>query len=275
MHSLSASYAVCRKSEANQDNLFTKLLPSCDNCRVRSCENLPSLVAANVTDDERNLGRKKMKDKKLTDVEVVNQFKAGDALAFEEIVSRYESKIMSLALRFTRNQEDAEEVMQDVFTTVYRKIDGFRGQSAFSSWLYRIVVNAAFMKLRKRKQSQTVGMDDLSPAIKQYCIDRETFNGSYSQNVAISHEMQSIIQHAVNRLPDQYRAVFVLRDVDGLSNQETGEILNLSIPAVKSRLHRSRIMLRKKLQRYYEDYTGNKAVIDERFEEEDAVQTAA
>jgi|LauGreDrversion4_2_1035121.scaffolds.fasta_scaffold13444_5 RNA polymerase sigma-70 factor (ECF subfamily) len=216
-----------------------------------------------------------MKDKKLTDVEVVNQFKAGDALAFEEIISRYESKVMSLALRFTRNQEDAEEVMQDVFTTVYRKIDGFRGQSAFSSWLYRIVVNAAFMKLRKRKQSQTVSMDDLSPAIKQYCIDRETFNGSFSQNITISHEMQSVIQNAVNKLPDQYRAVFVLRDVDGLSNQETGEILNLSIPAVKSRLHRSRIMLRKKLQRYYEDYTGNKAVIDERFVEEDVVQTAA
>jgi RNA polymerase sigma-70 factor (ECF subfamily) len=216
-----------------------------------------------------------MKDKKLTDVEVVNQFKAGDALAFEEIISRYESKVMSLALRFTRNQEDAEEVMQDVFTTVYRKIDGFRGQSAFSSWLYRIVVNAAFMKLRKRKQSQTVSMDDLSPAIKQYCIDRETFNGSFSQNITISHEMQSVIQSAVNKLPDQYRAVFVLRDVDGLSNQETGEILNLSIPAVKSRLHRSRIMLRKKLQRYYEDYTGNKAVIDERFVEEDVVQTAA
>jgi RNA polymerase sigma-70 factor (ECF subfamily) len=214
-----------------------------------------------------------MKDKKLTDVEVVNQFKAGDTLAFEEIISRYESKVMSLALRFTRNQEDAEEVMQDVFTTVYRKIDGFRGQSAFSSWLYRIVVNAAFMKLRKRKQSQTVSMDDLSPAIKQYCMDRDTLSGSYSQNIAISHEMQAVIQNAVNRLPDQYRAVFVLRDVDGLSNQETGEILNLSIPAVKSRLHRSRIMLRKKLQRYYEDFTGNKAVIDTRFDEE--MQTAA
>jgi RNA polymerase sigma-70 factor (ECF subfamily) len=216
-----------------------------------------------------------MKDKKLTDVEVVNQFKAGDALAFEEIIARYESKVMSLALRFTRNQEDAEEVMQDVFTTVYRKIDGFRGQSAFSSWLYRIVVNAAFMKLRKRKQSQTVSIDDLSPAIKQYCIDRDTFSGTYSQNVAVSHEMQAVIQNAVNRLPDQYRAVFVLRDVDGLSNQETGEILNLSIPAVKSRLHRSRIMLRKKLQRYYEDFTGNKAVIDARFDEEETVQTAA
>lgn len=216
-----------------------------------------------------------MKDKKLTDVEVVNQFKAGAVEAFEEIISRYESKVMSLALRFTRNQEDAEEVMQDVFTTVYRKIDGFRGQSAFSSWLYRIVVNAAFMKLRKRKQNQTVSMDDLSPAIKQYCIDKDAFSGSYSQNVAVSHEMQAVIQCAVNRLPDQYRAVFVLRDVDGLSNQETGEILNLSIPAVKSRLHRSRIMLRKKLQRYYEDYTGNKAVIESRFEDEDLQMSAA
>jgi RNA polymerase sigma-70 factor (ECF subfamily) len=216
-----------------------------------------------------------MKDKRLTDVEVVNEFKAGAVEAFEEIIARYESKVMSLALRFTRNQEDAEEVMQDVFTTVYRKIDGFRGQSAFSSWLYRIVVNAAFMKLRKRKQSQTVSMDDLSPAIKQYCIDKDCLSGSYTQNIAVSHEMQGVIQNAVNRLPDQYRAVFVLRDVDGLSNQETGEILNLSIPAVKSRLHRSRIMLRKKLQRYYEDYTGNKAVIEARFDDEDTQQTAA
>lgn len=216
-----------------------------------------------------------MKDKRLTDVEVVNEFKAGAVEAFEEIIARYESKVMSLALRFTRNQEDAEEVMQDVFTTVYRKIDGFRGQSAFSSWLYRIVVNAAFMKLRKRKQNQTVAMDDLSPAIKQYCIDKDCLNGSYTQNIAVSHEMQAVIQSAVNRLPDQYRAVFVLRDVDGLSNQETGEILNLSIPAVKSRLHRSRIMLRKKLQRYYEDYTGNKAVIEARFDDEDTQQTAA
>jgi len=216
-----------------------------------------------------------MKTKKLTDVQVVDQFKAGDALAFEEIVSRYESKVMSLALRFTRNQEDAEEVMQDVFTTVYRKIEGFRGQSAFSSWLYRIVVNAAFMKLRKRKQNQSVPMDDLAPAVKHYTFERESINGSYSQNVAVSHEMQQVIQSAVNRLPDQYRAVFVLRDVDGLSNQETGEILNLSIPAVKSRLHRSRIMLRKKLQRYYEDFTGNKAVLDPRFDEDDTTQNAA
>lgn len=200
--------------------------------------------------------------KKLTDVVLVELFKGGDTEAFEEMLSRYESKVMNLALRFTRNQEDAEEVMQDVFTTLYRKIDGFKGQSAFSSWLYRIVVNAAFMKLRKRKQSQTVSIEDLAPAVKQYCLDREALAGAHSHNVAVSREMQDILQQAIYKLPDQYRAVFVLRDVDGLSNQETGEILKLSIPAVKSRLHRSRIMLRKKLQRYYEDYVGRKVNID-------------
>jgi len=204
-----------------------------------------------------------MKDKKLSDVALVEEFKSGDIAAFEEIIERYETKVMNLALRFTRNQEDAEEVMQDVFTTIYRKMDGFKGQSAFSSWLYRIVVNAAFMKLRKRKQSQTVSIEDLAPAIKQYCMDREAFVGTHSLNVAVSRELQDVLQAAINKLPDQYRAVFVLRDVDGLSNQETGEILTLSIPAVKSRLHRSRIMLRKRLHRYYEDYVGHKVTLAE------------
>lgn len=216
-----------------------------------------------------------MKDRKISDVGLVDEFKAGDISAFEEIISRYESKVMNLALRFTRNQEDAEEVLQDVFTTVYRKIDGFRGQSAFSSWLYRIVVNAAFMKLRKRKQTQTVSIDDLAPAVKQYCMERDAVTNQHLHNVAISRELQEVLQRAIDRLPDQYRAVFVLRDVDGLSNQETGEILNLSIPAVKSRLHRSRIMLRKKLQRYYEDFTGNKAVIEDIADEEASQSVAA
>ena len=207
-----------------------------------------------------------MKDnKKVSDVALVDDFKGGDISAFEEILSRYETKVMNLALRFTRNQEDAEEVMQDVFTTIYRKIEGFKGQSAFSSWLYRIVVNAAFMKLRKRKQSQTVSIEDLAPAIKQYCIDREAFVGTHSYNVAVSRELQDVLQGAINKLPDQYRAVFVLRDVDGLSNQETGEILGLSVPAVKSRLHRSRIMLRKRLHRYYEDYMGHKVTITDEY----------
>lgn len=201
--------------------------------------------------------------KRVSDVALVEEFKKGAISAFEEIISRYEAKVMNLSLRLTRNQEDAEEVMQDVFTTVYRKIDGFRGQSAFSSWLYRIVVNAAFMKLRKKKQSQTISMEDLAPAVRQYCIERDHSANSQSYSMTVTRELQDVLQRAIDRLPDQYRAVFVLRDVDGLSNQETGDILELSIPAVKSRLHRSRILLRKRLKRYYEDYTGNKAVIEE------------
>jgi len=212
-----------------------------------------------------------MREQKISDVALVKRFKKGNIGAFEEIVSRYESKVMNLALRFTRNQEDAEEVLQDVFTTVYRKIDGFRGQSAFSSWLYRVVVNAAFMKLRKKKQNQTISMEDLAPAVKQYCMEREHANASHSYGMVVARELQDVLQKAIDRLPDQYRAVFVLRDVDGLSNQETGQILDLSIPAVKSRLHRSRIMLRRKLQRYYEDYTGNKAIIEEANSDEEMV----
>jgi RNA polymerase sigma-70 factor (ECF subfamily) len=210
-----------------------------------------------------------MKEQKISDVALVEQFRTGDLAAFEEILSRYESKVMNLALRFTRSQEDAEEVMQDVFTTVYRKIESFRGNSAFSSWLYRIVVNAAFMKLRKKKQSQTISMEDLAPAVKQYCIERDTTSGNHSYGVAITRELQEVLQRAIDRLPDQYRAVFVLRDVDGLSNQETGQILDLSIPAVKSRLHRSRMMLRKRLARYYEDFTGNRAILEESHMEDD------
>ena len=199
-----------------------------------------------------------MKDKRIADTVLVEQFKRGSLEAFEEIMQRYESKVFNMAMRFTRNQEDAEEVLQDVFSTLYRKIDGFQGKSAFSSWLYRIVVNAAFMKLRKRKQNQTVSIEDLAPAIRQYCLDCDAMVSTRSDSVSINRELRDIIQNAINRLPEQYRAVFVLRDVDGMSNQEVGEILGLSIPAVKSRLHRSRLMLRKKLQRHYTEYVlGN------------------
>ncbi len=202
-------------------------------------------------------------DKKIeiTDVELVQKFRKGCIDSFEEIIARYEAKVMQLALRLTRNNEDAEEVMQDVFSTIYKKIDGFQGKSAFSSWLYRIVVNSAFMKLRKRKQTPTIALEDLSPSVKQSCLEGEAGQYERSDNLASSKEMRDVVQLAINRLPKQYRAVFVLRDVDGLSNNEVGEILQLSIPAVKSRLHRSRLMLRKKLQRYYDDYTDRKPIV--------------
>ena len=202
-----------------------------------------------------------MKEKKLTDLDLIDTFKKGSLEAFEELLSRYETKIFNLAMRLSRNQEDAEEIMQDVFSTLYKKVAGFEGKSAFSSWLYRIVVNASFMKLRKRKQQPTMYLEDLSPNIKQTYLDHCPVTMSRGDTISENREVRNVLQKAIDKLPEQYRAVFVLRDVDGLSNQEVGEILNVSIPAVKSRLHRSRLMLRKKLLRFYKEYTGNKNVI--------------
>lgn len=200
-----------------------------------------------------------------SDLALIKQFNKGSLEAFEELVSRYEAKVMNLALRFTRNQEDAEEVVQDVFTTLYRKLAGFEGKSAFSSWLYRIVVNASFMKLRKRKQQTTVHLEDL---VQERGVDKDLLIGGTRHDTIPSHrELREVLQGAIDKLPEQYRSVFILRDVDALSNEEVAEILNLSVPAVKSRLHRSRLMLRKRLARYYEELYGVQ-VAEENFEEE-------
>ncbi len=189
-----------------------------------------------------------------TDIELVAALQNGEQAAFGELLTRYTEKVNNLAIRITRNQEDAEEILQDVFVTVFKKIDRFEGKSAFSSWLYRITVNTAFMKLRKRKQTQAVSLDELGDSAN------ESFSGKRSDTsdvnfISSRHELRAQLDGAIDNLPEEYKAIFILRDVDGLSNQEVGEILNISVPAVKSRLHRSRLMLRKKLQKFYDDYS--------------------
>jgi RNA polymerase sigma-70 factor, ECF subfamily len=192
-------------------------------------------------------------NEKILDSELVESFKNGDVSAFHELLTRYTQKVHNLAMRITRNQEDTDEVLQDVFITVYKKINNFEGKSAFSSWLYRITANTSFMKLRKRKQTPAISLEDVSMSVKESWVGR----GSESSDVdyiSSRHELRSSLEGALAELPEEYRAIFILRDVDGLSNQEVGEIMHLSVPAVKSRLHRSRLMLRKSLQRYYADY---------------------
>lgn len=198
---------------------------------------------------------------KLEDNELIEQFSKGCEVSFEEIVKRYQTKVHNLAMRLTRNEEDAEEVLQDVFVTVYRKIESFEGKAKFSSWLYRITVNAAFMKLRKKKQDHSVSLEDLAPSVQNQAREQGSLFLASSDSVAINREVRDALEGAISRLPDDYRAVFVLRDVDGLSNKEVSDILGLSIPAVKSRLHRSRLMLRKKLKRFYEDYSEEVKVV--------------
>lgn len=197
----------------------------------------------------------------VTDNELIARFTNGCEESFEELIKRYETKVHNLAMRLTRNQEDSEEVLQDVFVTVYRKVSGFEGKSKFSSWLYRITVNAAFMKLRKRKQEQAISMEDFLPQLQNQAITQPTAFGARSDSLAFNNEIREALEGAISRLPEDYRAVFILRDVDGLSNKEVGRILDLSIPAVKSRLHRSRLMLRKRLGRFHEDYTNDSKIV--------------
>jgi RNA polymerase sigma-70 factor (ECF subfamily) len=184
--------------------------------------------------------------KKPTDRELIASFSSGDQASFEELIQRYSAKVFSLATRLTRNAEDAEEVLQDVFVTVFRKIAGFEGKSSFSSWLYRVTVNAAFMKLRKRRQDHSVPLEDLLNQ-QQHIPALNSQEHANVDNITIRHEMLEALEEAIQRLPEEYRPVFILRDVDGLTSREVGKILDLTVPAVKSRLHRSRLMLRKRL----------------------------
>lgn len=195
-------------------------------------------------------------ENKVTDKDLIKNFvQDNDVASFSEIIRRYSDKVHNLAMRITRNNEDTEEIMQDVFIIVFTKVHKFEGKSAFSSWLYRVTTNTAFMKLRKRRMQNTVSLEDNG------IIDKNTWISSRSENIDVNyissqHEMRALIESALEALPDEYRTIFLLRDVDGLSNQEVAEILKITVPAVKSRLHRSRIMLRKKLKLFYQDYVS-------------------
>jgi RNA polymerase sigma-70 factor (ECF subfamily) len=194
-----------------------------------------------------------------TDLELIKGIKKGCNDSFQEIVNRYTQKVYNLSMRLTRNIEDAEEVLQDVFVTVYNKIEMFEGKSQFSSWLYRVTANTAFMKLRKRKAAETVSFEEVSSHISENYAGKSP-NDTDVNHMSCGHELRNLLDQAISKLPEEYKNIFVLRDVDGLSNEEVAEVLSLTVPAVKSRLHRARLLLRKKLQRYYDDYSRSEIV---------------
>jgi len=189
-----------------------------------------------------------------SDLELIKAFQTGDQSSFEELLSRYTARAFSLAQRLTKSPQDAEEVLQDVFVTVYRKISGFEGKSSFSSWLYRITVNTSLMKLRKRRQNRCIASEDVGLEVEQTIV-RNSLDYNLADREAMRSQMAAVLEQAISRLPEEYRPVFLMRDVDGLSSREVGKILQITIPAVKSRLHRSRSMLRRKLAMYYREYS--------------------
>ena len=182
---------------------------------------------------------------------LVNQAREGDARAFSELVRRYENKIFRLALHITQNREDAEDVLQETFLKAYEHLDQFQGNARFYTWVVRIAVNQALMKLRKRKSDKAVSLDETIDTGED-TVAREIADWDENPEQRYSREeLGSILESAVESLTPTYRTVFVLRDLDELSTEETAEALGLSIPAVKSRLLRARLQLRDKLTRYF------------------------
>jgi RNA polymerase sigma-70 factor, ECF subfamily len=185
------------------------------------------------------------------ELSLVNRARAGDSNAFGELVQKYERKIYRLAKNITQNDEDAEDVLQDTFIKAYEHLDSFQGNSKFYTWLVRIGVNEALMKLRKRKSDRTVPLDEPvetgeEPVIREIAVWGEDPENKYSQE-----ELRQILDEAVKSLRPAFRTVFQLRDIEEMSTEETAQALNLSIPAVKSRLLRARLELREKLTRFF------------------------
>ena len=176
--------------------------------------------------------------------------KGGDITAFETLVGRYERKIFRLAQNITQNKEDAEDVMQEAFLKSYQHLDEFQGNSRFYTWLVRIAVNQALMKLRKRRPNQVSLDEDVDTG--EDTIPREVEDwGPSPEDRYEQSELGDILTTTIAELEPPFRIVFQLRDIEELSTEETAEALGLSVPAVKSRLLRARLRLRQKLNRYF------------------------
>jgi RNA polymerase sigma-70 factor (ECF subfamily) len=188
--------------------------------------------------------------KRVDDQTLVERTVEGDVPSFEELVSRYENKVYRLAIKLTRNETLAEEVMQEVFLRVYEKLHTFRGESAFSSWLYRIAANVCFAKLKSERKHEHSDLDDELAQVESGGTVGDPWMETPDRAV-LSDEAMRLINAAIERLPEDFRVVLILRDVENLSNEEVARILDLSVPAVKSRLHRARLAMRKRLAGYF------------------------
>ena len=174
----------------------------------------------------------------------------GDTAAFEELVSRYEGRIFRLAMNITQNREDAEDATQDAFLKSFRSLDRFENKSRFYTWLVRIAVNEALMRLRKRRPNVTSLDEPIESDGDLIPQEVQDWGPTPEQRYART-QMNSILSEAIAELDPIFRTVFLLRDVEELSTEETAGLLGISVPAVKSRLLRARLKLREKLSPFF------------------------
>jgi RNA polymerase sigma-70 factor (ECF subfamily) len=196
-------------------------------------------------------------DSAASDLDLLASLGRGEARALEVLAERYGPRIYRVAYGVTRNEADAEEVLQDVLLTLARKGESFEGRAALGSWVYRITTNVALNKRRGKRLEIETPLEDLLPAFTpdgHRAGDRAFILADWSQSPEeelLSSERRRVLEGSIDRLPEHYRAVLVLRDVEGLSNESVAEILAESVPSVKSRLHRARMALREQLTRAF------------------------
>jgi len=187
------------------------------------------------------------------DAALLEALRAEDPAAAELLVDTYGDRVYRLTYRITGSNEDAEEATQDALWTAARKIASFKGESQFGSWLYRIAANAAYQKLRSRKaKAHEIALDDVLPAMDGEGLHFEPMD-DWAPRVddnAVNGELRDVLERAIGDLPPDYRTALVMHDVEGMPNPDIAETLGISLPAVKSRVHRSRLFVRKKLAGY-------------------------
>ena len=192
-----------------------------------------------------------------TEATLIDQLRGGDTAALEGLMEQFAPRAHRLAFGITRNEADAEEVVQDVFLSLFRNIDGFEGRAALSTWIYRITVNAALIKRRGKRVELEVLLEDHLPTFREDGHregDRSLLLADWSETPEeelLSNESRRAVRRMIAGLPDHYRVVLLLRDLEELSNEETAEILNDSVASVKSRLHRARMALREQVTRSF------------------------
>lgn len=188
------------------------------------------------------------------DQQLLTRSQAGDVLAFEALVAAHRDKVFGLALRMTRSEADAAEITQDTFMSAYQHLNDFRGDAAFGSWVHRIAANHALMRLRHRKVVQAAEQELKGPEFTERGSLAEYPQQDWSRDAeekALDAELGQAIQQATDRLPEGYREVFLLKDLEGLSYEQIAELTGDSVPAIKSRLHRARLALREAIDAFY------------------------
>ena len=187
---------------------------------------------------------------------LVERLRSGDTGALEILMERYASRVFRVARGIARTDADAEEVVQDVFLALARKIEGFEGRAAIGTWIYRVATNAALLKRRGKRHQVETSLEESLPAFKDDGHrdgPRAYLLADWSQTPErdlLEGETRAVLSRAIDQLPEAYRAVLILRDVEELSNEEAARILDESVSSIKSRLHRARMALREQVTRH-------------------------